>query len=146
MNRLVVLTFPDQNKIEETVRALQKIRSERNIKLYGSAVVAKDADGKFSVREITTEGTGGTKTAALIGAIAGAFAGPAAAAIMATGGAVVGNAADMSAQDDFNEFADGVAARVAPGGAAVVADVTEEGVGAFEIIMQGLGATTLLSS
>ncbi len=145
MNRLVMLTFPDQNKIEEAVRALQKIRSERDIKLYGSAVVAKNADGKFSVREITTEGLGGTKTAALIGALAGALAGPAAAAIMATGGAVIGNAADMSAEDDFNEFAKGIADRVAPGGAAVVADIAEEGVGAFEITMQDLGATLLSS-
>ncbi len=104
MNRLVVLTFSDQNKIEEAVRALQKIRSERNIRLYGSAVVAKNADGKFSVREITTEGLGGTKTAASIGALAGALAGPAAAAIMATGGAVIGNAADMSAEDDFQRI------------------------------------------
>jgi hypothetical protein len=45
----------------------------------------------------------------LIGALAGVPAGPAAAVIMAAGGAAIGNAADLIAEDDFTEFADNVA-------------------------------------
>jgi len=103
VNRLVESTFPDQTKIAQAIRALQKFHSERTIKMYGSAVVTKSADGKLSVREITKEGHGGTLVAALIGALAGLAVGPVAAAITATGGAIIGNAADLSAEDDFKQ-------------------------------------------
>jgi uncharacterized membrane protein len=143
MNQLVVLTLPDRTKIEETIRTLRKLHSEGGIKFYASAVVTKDGERKLSVQEITKEGHGGTAVAALIGALAGLPAGPAAAAIMATGGAVLGNATDLSAEDDFNEFANNIADYIAPGGAAIVADVAEDGVTAFKAAMQGLGATAL---
>lgn len=141
MNKLVVLTFPNQTKIDEAVRALRKLHSDR--KLSASAVVAKNADGKLSVREITGEGRGGTAAGALIGALAGLPAGPAAAAIMATGGAVIGTAADLSAADDFNKFANDIAGNVARGGAAIVADVDENDVAALTAVMQGFGGIVL---
>ena len=62
---------------------------------------------------------------------------------MATGGAVLGNAADISAEDHFNEFATNIADNVAPGGAAIVAAVTEDGMTAFKATMQALGGTLL---
>jgi hypothetical protein len=40
-----------------------------------------------------------------------------AAAIMATGGAVIGNAADLSVRSDFAEFANDVAGKIDPGSA-----------------------------
>jgi uncharacterized membrane protein HdeD (DUF308 family) len=46
-----------------------------------------------------------SRSGALIGALAGVPAGPAAAAIMAAGGAAIGNAADLIAADDL-EFAE----------------------------------------
>jgi hypothetical protein len=79
----------------------------------------------------------------LIGALAGLAVGPVAAAITATGGAVIGNAADLSAEDDFNEFANNVADNVVRGGAATVADVAEDGVTTIKTVMQGLGGTVL---
>ncbi len=108
-----------------------------------SAVLAKDAEGKFSVHEITDEGHGGTKIGALIGALAGLAVGPAAATVMAVGGAVIGNATDLSNEDDFTEFANNMADQVVPGGAAIVADVSEDGVTTFEATMRGLGGAVL---
>jgi uncharacterized membrane protein len=144
MNKLVVSTFPDQTKIDAAIGALRKIRSDRNIKLYASAVVTKGADRSLSVREITKEGHGSTAAAALIGALAGLAAGPVAAAITATGGAVIGNAADMSAEDDFREFANTLPDRIAPGVMAIVADVAEDGVTAFKASIEGLGGTAIV--
>ncbi len=143
MNKLVVLTFPDQATIDEAIGTLRKLRSNRGAKLFASAIVAKSTDGKLSVKGITDEGHGGTKTGALLGALAGLLAGPTTAAIMAVGGAVIGNAEDLSADDDFTEFANGIANQVAPGGAAIVADVGEDGVPAFKATMQGLGGKVL---
>jgi len=64
-------------------------------------------------------------------------------AITATGGAVIGNAADLSTEDDFNEFANNIADNVARGGAAIVADVAEDGVTTLKTVMQGLGGNVL---
>jgi uncharacterized membrane protein len=129
--------------MDQAIEALKRLHSERTIKMRGSAVVTKSAEGKLSVQEITKEGHGGTFGAALIGALAGLAVGPVAAAITATGGAVIGNAADLSAEDDFNEFANNVADNVVRGGAATVADVAEDGVTTIKTVMQGLGGTVL---
>jgi uncharacterized membrane protein len=129
--------------MDQAIEALKKLHSERTIKMRGSAVVTKSAEGKLSVQEITKEGHGGTLVAALIGALAGLAVGPVAAGITATGGAVIGNAADLSAEDDFNEFANNVADNVVRGGAATVADVAEDGVTTIKTVMQGLGGTVL---
>jgi uncharacterized membrane protein len=104
---------------------------------------SSSADGKLSVQEITKEGHGGTLVAALIGALAGLAVGLVAAAITATGGAVIGNAADLSTEDDFNEFANNITDNVTRGGAAIVADVAEDGVTTLKTVMQGLGGTVL---
>jgi len=145
VNHFVVVRFSDPAKADRAVVALTKLRAERGAKLHASAVVTKDAAGRASVREITKEGHGGTAAGALIGALAGLPAGPAAIAIMATGGAVIGNAADLTDQQDFAELAEGFADDVPPGGAVIVADLDEEGVAAFEAEMQALGGTVLLA-
>jgi uncharacterized membrane protein len=143
MNQFVALSLPDQMKVDEAISALRRLHSERSIKLFASAVVTKDADGKLSIQEITKEGRGGTAVGALIGALAGLPAGPAAAAIMATGGAAIGNAADLTIEDDFSEFANSI--KVPPGGAVIVADVTEESMSDFRAMMQDVGGTVIFT-
>ncbi len=143
INRLVVLRFSDQAKTDEAIRALRKLHSDRSVKLSASTAVARDSQGKLSVQEITKEGHGGTAAGALIGALAGLPAGPLAAAIMAAGGAVIGNAADLSVQSDFAEFANNIAGKIGPGSAVIVAEVDEGGVSAFESVMRDLGGEVL---
>lgn len=143
MNQLVALSFPDQMKIEEAIRALRKLCSEHS--LYASVVVTKDSEGKLSVQEITKEGRGGTAVGALIGALAGLPAGPAAAAIMATGGALIGNAADLTIEGDFTELTNSIADKTPPGGAVIIADVTEESMSGFRTKMQAIGGTVIFT-
>ncbi len=143
MNRLVVLRFSDQVKTDGAIGALRKLHSERSVKLGASTAVARDSQGKLSVEEITKEGHGGTAAGALIGALAGLPAGPVAAAIMAAGGAMIGNAADLSIQSDFAEFANNVAGKIGPGSAVIVAEVDEDSASRFEGMMQGLGGEVL---
>ena len=56
MNPLVVSIFPDQTRMDHAIEALKKLHSERTIKVRGSAVVSKSAEGKLSVQEITKLG------------------------------------------------------------------------------------------
>ncbi len=145
MNQFVALSLPDKMKVDEAISALRRLHSERSIKLFASAVVTKDSDGKLSIQEISKEGRGGTAVGALIGALAGLPAGPAAAAIMTTGGAVIGNAADLSIEGDFSEFANSIADKVPQGGAVIVADVTEESMSDFRAMMQDVGGTAIFT-
>ncbi|MGP0092101.1 MAG: DUF1269 domain-containing protein [Xanthobacteraceae bacterium] len=139
MNRFVVLSFPDQVKTDEAIRALRKLHSEGNIKLYASAFLARDSHGKLSVQEITKEGLGGTAVGALIGGLAGLPLGPLAATIGAAGGALIGNSADLLHQGDEAEFAEKISRELAPGKSAVVAEVDDDGVIAFEALMESIG-------
>jgi uncharacterized membrane protein len=99
MSELMVLTFPNQTKIDEACGILRRLHFGRSKALCASAIVTKNADGNVSVQRVTKGGHGGSAVAALIGALAGLPAGPAAAIIMATGGAVLGAAVDISAED-----------------------------------------------
>ena len=143
MNWLVVLRFSDEAKTDEAIRALRKLHSERSVNLAASTAVARDSQGKLSVQEITKEGHGGAAAGALIGALAGLLAGPLAAAIMAAGGALIGNAANLDVQSDFAEFAGNVAGTISPGSAVIVAEVDNDSVSTFEGLMQGLGGEVL---
>jgi uncharacterized membrane protein len=122
---------------------VKKFHSDHSARLYASAVVSKASDGKISVQEIFREGHGGTIAAALIGALAGLPAGPAAAAVMATGGALIGNAADLITQDHFAECANKITDSIPLGGAVVIADVAEGDVPLFRTTMESIGGNAI---
>lgn len=142
MNKFVVINFADETKIGEGISVLRKLRGERGM-IYSSALVAKDSSGKLSVRPITSEGLGGTAAGVLIGVLAGLPAGPLGAAIGAAGGAAIGIAADLLNQGDEEVFAEEMSRELAPGRAAIAAEVDENGVTAFEALMQAVGGTVV---
>lgn len=143
MTQFVALGFPDQTRIGEAIRAVEKFHSDHSGALYASAVVSKVADGKMAVQEIIREGHGSTVVAALIGALAGLPAGPAAAAIMAAGGAVIGEAADLISEDHFAECVNKITNSIPLGGAAVIADVAEGDVPLFRTTMENAGGNAI---
>ena len=75
----------------------------------------------------------------MIGGLAGLPAGPLGAAIGAAGGAIIGNSADLISQRAEEEYADKISRELAPGKAAIVAEVDEDGVAAVEALMQANG-------
>lgn len=87
------------------------------------------------MQEITNEGLGGTAVGALIGGLAGLPAGPLGAAIGAAGGAIIGNSADLIGQRAEEELAQKIARELAPGKAAIVAEIAEDGVAVVEAQM-----------
>ena len=95
------------------------------------------------MQEITKESYGGTAAVAFIGALAGLPDGPLAVAIMAAGGALIGNAADLSVQSDFAEFANNIAGKIDPGSAVIVAEVNNDNIRSFEGVMRGVGGEIL---
>ena len=138
MDQLIIFSFPDQTKIADAIDALRKFNSDR---LYASAIVAKANDGTISVQQITKAGHGGTIVAALLGALAGLPAGPAATAIMAAAGTIIGAGADLTIHDHFTEFASHIAENLAPGGAVIVAEVAEDSAPSLRSTMERAGGT-----
>jgi uncharacterized membrane protein len=139
MSKFVVVIFPDAAMIHEGIGVLKKLRAEGGIELYGSTVVARDAGGKLSVQQITREGLGGTAAGALFGGLAGLPLGPLAAAIGAAGGATIGISADLLKQGDEASVVEKISHELAPGKSAIVAEVDEDGVTAFDALMQAVG-------
>jgi len=127
----------------EGARALKDLHAGGSIKLYASAVVARDSDGKLSVQEVTKEGFGGAAVGALMGGLAGLPLGPLAATIGAAGGATIGISADLLNQGDEAEFAEKISRELAPGKAAIVAEIDDDGVIAFEALMESIGGTVV---
>ena len=143
MTEFVVVAFPDAAMIHQGISALKKMHAEGKIKLYASTVVARDPGGKLAVQEMTKGGLGGTAVGALIGALAGLPLGPVGMTMGAAGGALIGNAADLLNRGDEVKFAEEISRELAPGKAVVVAEVDEDGLIAFEAVMEATGGTVV---
>jgi uncharacterized membrane protein len=93
-------------------------------KRNGAATVTKGDNGKLTMQVMADDGPAAAATGALIGGLAGLAIGPFAAAILATGGAVFGASAGLTNRGAGLAFAEQVTQDLAPGLAAVVAEVT----------------------
>ena len=148
MDRMVVITFDDEKTAYEATKALKAIHDEGDIALYAAAVVAKDAEGKVSVKEAADQGPLGTAVGmlsgtlvGLLGAAAGAGpAGPVIALGMGTG-TIIGAMADLTDLGIDADFLDEVNAQLAPGKVAVVAECYETWMTPIDTEMEKLGGT-----
>ena len=146
MDRMVVITFDDEKTAYEATKSLKAIHDGGDIALYAAAVVAKDAEGRVSVKEAADEGPLGTAVGmlsgtlvGLLGAAAGAGpAGPVIALGMGTG-TIIGAMADLTDLGIDADFLDEVNAKLAPGKVAVVAECYETWMTPVDTEMEKLG-------
>jgi uncharacterized membrane protein len=142
MSKYIGVIFPDDAKADEGSRVLKDLRADGSIALSGMAVVVKDATGTLSVKKSVDERPLGMSTGALIGGLAGLPGGPVGVAIGATGGALVGWAADLINLRDLMKFLGKVSRELPPGNTALVAEVTEHsGTSIYDTRTQSLGGT-----
>ncbi len=140
MSKFVVTTFDSETKAYEGTRALKELHSEGNITLYGLVVVTKDAGGKLSVKEGTDELTG-TAVGSLVGVLVGLFGGPAGVVVGLTTGMLLGGISDLLNVGVGAEFLDKVSRGLAPGKAAVIAEVDEDWVTPLNTRMEAIGGS-----
>src|ERR1700738_4331292 len=142
MSKYIGVIFSDEAKADEGSRVLKDLHVEGNIVLSGMAVVVKDAAGTLLVKKSVDEEPLGMAARALIGGWAGLPGAPIGVAIGATGGALVGSAADLINLEDLTKFFDRVSRELPPGNTAVVAEVTERsGTSLYDTRMQAIGGT-----
>jgi uncharacterized membrane protein len=141
MNKFVVAIFSDEAVAISGARKLKDFGNKDRTLFDTLAVVARSADGTFSVKDSVQEASA-TPAAALIGAVAGfAAGGPAAAALAATAGALVGLSADLLNRGADADFIERVARELSPGKAAIVAEVPEDRTDDFHARMEAVGGT-----
>jgi uncharacterized membrane protein len=139
MDKMVVVVFDSELKAYDGSKALQELQNEGSINLYAKAVIARDANGKVSVKQQGDMGPVGTAVGLLTGSLIGLLGGPVGLAIGAYAGTVGGMFYDMGHLTVGEDFLSEVESTLLPGKAAVVAEVWEEWTTPIDSRMEALG-------
>jgi uncharacterized membrane protein len=140
MEKMIVVVFDDESKAVEGLKALWKLDREGDVSIYAEQIVAKEPSG--AVRLIDNPDMSSLPMiggGAAVGALVGALAGPAGALVGATAGAVIGTITDVEESGVTDEFVNDVTTTLAPGKAALVADISEERVTPVDARMEEIG-------
>ena len=140
MSKFVVTTFTTEANAYEGTRTLKELHAEGEITLYGLAVVAKDAGGKLSIKE-GPDDLPGTAVGTLVGALVGVLGGPAGVVVGMTTGMMLGSISDLFNIGVGADFIDKVSAELAPGRAAVIAEIDEDWVTPLNTRMERIGGS-----
>lgn len=140
MSKFVVTTFTTEANAYEGTRVLKDLHREGEITLYGLAVIAKDAGGKPSIKEAPDDLTG-TALGSLVGALVGVLGGPAGVLVGMTAGMMLGSISDLLNLGVGTDFLNKVSGELAPGKAAVIAEIDEDWVTPLNARMEAIGGT-----
>jgi uncharacterized membrane protein len=146
MDKFVVVIFGNEAAAYTGTRVFKDLDKEGILTLYGMAVIAKDANGKATIREAADQGPLGTAVGGLTGGLIGLLGGPAGVAIGAGTGALLGNLVDLSHLGVGTTFVSTVLQELTPGKAAVVAEVEEEWITPLDIRMEAMGGVVVRES
>ena len=145
MSKLVVTTFDSEAKAYEGTRALNELHAQGDLTLYGMAVITKDAGGKLSVKE-GPDALAGTAVGSLVGALVGVLGGPAGVIVGLTAGMLLGGISDLLNVGVGMDFLDKVSRELAPGKAAVIAEIDEDWVTPLNTRMEAIGGSVVRES
>jgi uncharacterized membrane protein len=142
MSKFVVTTFSSEANAYEGTRALRELHAAGDLTLYGLAVITKDSGGKLSVKEGPDE-LAGTAVRSLVGALVGVLGGPAGVVVGLTTGMLLGGVSDLLNVGVGTQFLDKVSRDLAPGKAAVIAEVDEDWVTPLNTRMEAIGGSVV---
>jgi uncharacterized membrane protein len=143
LRKFGVAIFPDEKTASNGSRALKELGEGGDVTVYASVVIFKDSDGKISVLDHSDKGSHATAIAALIGGLAGLPAGPLAVAMGAAGGALIGVSAELTDRGVDARFVTKISHELAPGKAAIIADLEDDGWPLFDARMKEFGGAVI---
>lgn len=143
MSKMMVAVFDNEASAYKAAKALKELHWEGNISAYAGAVIARDADGKVTVKDEVDEGPIGTALGMLTGSLVGIFAGPEGVVLGAALGGMMGATADLINLGVGVDFVDDVSDQLAPGKVAVVAEIDEYWTTPVDTRMEDLGGTVI---
>jgi uncharacterized membrane protein len=169
MIEIVVVVFDDDRRASEGAAALKTLQVQGSLTLYDSAVIGRNADGSVTSKEPESQ----EPLAGVVGLVAGIFIGLLGGPAGLVAGAVTGTSAgllydaqrwlerrvlqvdatgileslpEMARHGICRDFFDEVLQKFTPGKAAVIAEIDEPPVGAFDTRMQALGGAVFRRS
>ena len=143
MDTMLVAVFDSERQAYEGYRALKDLHAEGSITLYAEVMIAKDAQGRLTIKEAADPGPLGTAVGVVAGALVGLLGGPVGVAVGAAAGMLGGATYDATNAVVNAQFLDEAAARLEPGKAAVIAEIQEEWAQPLDARMQAVGGTVL---
>jgi uncharacterized membrane protein len=126
MDRMLIATFDEEKKAYEGAKTLRDLDAEGSIALYAMAVIAKDASGKWTVKQAAERGPLGTGVGLFTGTVLGLLGGPVGVAIGAGVGTLGGALYDLAGAGVSGDFLAEAGEQLRAGNYAVVAEVWEE--------------------
>jgi len=139
MERMLVVIFDNETKAYEGASALRQLEREGSITVYVGAVVAKDATGATSVKQVDDLDPIGTLVGTSVGGVIGLLAGPGGMAIGAAAGLTLGAFADIADLRVGDDFVEDVAQSLTPNKVAVIAEIDEGWTAPVDARMEALG-------
>lgn len=142
MRKFGVAVFPDERAASNGSRALKEL-IEHGTTVDASVVVVKHANGSISVLDRSGRESHATAIAAMIGGLAGLPAGPLAVAMGAAGGALIGVSAELTDRGVDARFVTKISHELAPGKAAIIADLEDDSWPLFDVRMKEFGGAVI---
>ncbi len=142
-DKMIVVVFDNEKKAYEGIKAFNDLASEGSITLYASAVIAKEASGRLTVKQAADQGPLGTGVGLFTGCLIGMLGGPAGVALGAIAGTTGGVMYDLAKVGVGQDFLVEVGQQLKPGKVAVVAEVWEEWVTPLDTRMEAAGGIVL---
>jgi uncharacterized membrane protein len=142
MPKFGIAVFPDERAASDGSRALKEL-IEHGTTVDASVVVVKHANGNISVLDRSGKESHATAIAAMIAGLAGLPAGPLAVAMGAVGGALIGISAELTDRGVNARFLTKISHELAPGKAAIIADLEDDGWPSFDARMKEFGGTVI---
>jgi uncharacterized membrane protein len=141
MERLLVVVFDAESKAYEAKKALHELDNEDIITVFDQAVVARNADGSASVRQIDGPTPVRTLAGTVLGALIGLLGGPVGVGLGAAVGLAAGAAMDVSDASICEDFVEDVREKLTPEKFALVAEISEDSTTLVDTRMEALGGT-----
>ena len=142
MSKFVVTTFGNEAKAYEGTRALKELHAQGDLTLYQMAVITKDAAGKVSAKE-GPDPLAGTAIGTMVGALIGVLGGPAGVIVGITAGMLLGSVSDLLNVGVGADFVEKISRELAPGNAAVIAEVDEDWITPLNTRMEAIGGSVI---
>ena len=139
MDNYVAIFFESDAQAFKGLQALWKLNRSSDLRVHAAAVIRRDTAGQIYVTKNQSDAGIRTAIGLTVGLVAGMIAGPAGLAVGAFAGATAGVGGDVIKSGERREAVDEVEQHLAPGRAAVVAEVSEDQGSLVDPTMRALG-------
>lgn len=146
MDRMLVVVFDNEAKAYDGKRALLQLDAEGSISTYSYAVIAKQADGRASLKQGEDNGPLGTLAGTALGSLVGLLGGPVGLVVGAASGATLGAASDLNNARVSDDFIEDVNKQLQPNRAALVAEIEEDWTTPVDSRMEAIGGVVFRRS